>query len=112
MSEPQSFGEYLARFQANTVIDGFGMDVAQHVPCPWCAAADFQVLMPAAGILALDDRPNIDAQMAMDTTCRECGRSGKSLISRGAGSVEFEFVQTDGPDAPEWLTPAPRRLDA
>lgn len=101
MSAPASFQEYLARFHANTQASGFGLDTTSHIPCPFCAAADFLV----ARLLDFEDA------MKRETTCRECGRSGKNLFTYTATAKSFEFVQTSGDDPPSWMTPAPRRVD-
>lgn len=111
MSEPENFDEYTALFYANTVIDGYGIDVTNHLPCPWCAHPDFMLLMPAAGIVPNDKRPNLDRVMSTEHTCSNCGRSGKNLISRGPNGVNYEFVQTGGAPPPDWLVPQPRRVE-
>lgn len=43
-------------------------------------------------------------------TCQECGRTAKAVIKHDASGIAFEFVQTGGPDAPEWLKPKMRRV--
>lgn len=110
MSLPTNKEEYLARFHENMRIEGYGFDVSSVTPCPWCAAPGFMVLHPAWGVVAGDDRPNIDEQMETEQTCPECGRSGRNIVTRTAGGVTAEFVQTGGEDAPEWLGPPPRRV--
>lgn len=107
MSVPTTSEEYLARFHENHRVDGYGVDVHQVIPCPWCAAPDFQTLYPAGGIIT-GDRPDIDTQMETVCTCAECGRSGRALVSRDPGGVSFEYVQTGGDSAPEFLVPPPR----
>lgn len=101
MSEntPQSLDEYNHRYSQNFRVTGFGLDVTNHFPCPFCAAPDWYV------VRLLDfgrDSPNL--------TCRHCGRSGQLQYAElvGGGS-HMRFVQTGGDDAPEWLTPAPQR---
>ena len=101
MRSPQNLQEYLDRFNDNTKITGYGPAVATHLPCPWCAAPDFQRL----GILSTVE------DMKREATCSSCGRSGVNIFSvEEPGNKQFEFVQTGGPDAPEWLTPSPRRV--
>lgn len=99
---PTTVDEYFERFHANQRITGSGMDgVTMHLPCAWCAAPDFCVW------LVMDS----EQAMQQETTCSECGRSGRTIFHvNEPGRQEFEFVQTGGPDAPEWLTPAPRRI--
>ena len=102
MTEPASAQEYTQRFHANQRITGFGIDgVRMHVPCPFCAAPDWLV----HGIL------ETETAMQRDTICQECGRSARALMQRDARGVQFEFVQTGGPDQPDWLTPHMRRVD-
>lgn len=108
MADPANKDEYLALFNENTVIEGFGLDVTMRQPCPFCASPDFLALRPTDGIL--NDAPNIDAQMSADTTCESCGRSAKAIVKRDENGVSFEVVQTGGDDPPEWLTPPMRRV--
>lgn len=110
MSQPTNRDEYLARFHENMRIEGYGFDVSNAVPCPWCAASEFVTLHPAWGIMVGDDRPNIDKQMTTEQTCKECGRSGLHIVVRSPAGVTAELVQTGGEDAPDWLAPAPRRV--
>lgn len=101
---PATVAEYNERFQTNQRVSGHGIDgVTMHIPCPWCAAPGF------AEWLVIDS----ERAMQESTTCTECGRTGHTIFHvNEPGRKEFEFVQTDGPDAPDWLKPAPRRLDA
>jgi hypothetical protein len=100
MAEPKDYDEYLKRLNENTKMEGFGFEVTMTVPCPFCAAPDFQKYL----ILEVEEA------MAKDTTCKECGRSAKAIYHRSPGSTSFEVVQTGGPDQPEWLKPKMRRL--
>jgi hypothetical protein len=100
MVEPRTADEYQQRFQASHRITGYGAEVETHMPCPWCAAPDWQVL------------PIVDVAGALqrEATCVECGRAGRMVFAvNEPGHQEAELVQTGGPDAPGWLTPAPRR---
>lgn len=103
--------EYLAEFHRQAKVEGYGLDVTQHMPCPWCCYPDFMLLRPAAGIAPGDDRATVQEEMATEHRCVRCGRSGKNLIERDEGGVKFEFVQTGGPPPPEWLEPPPRRVE-
>lgn len=107
MSQPATREEYEARFAANQVVDGFGLDVHMVTPCPFCAAPGWATWYPAG---ELAGKPSIDAQMEQNQTCRECGRSARAIITRTAGGVSAEFVQTGGPPSPAWLDPPPRRI--
>lgn len=108
--EPQSMAEYAERFNAAASVAGFGLDVHQIVPCPFCAAPGWAVWYPAG---ELAGKPDIDVQMSAEKTCRECGRSGRAVVDRrGPADVSAEFVQTGGDDPPPWMQPPPRRVSA
>lgn len=93
MPDPVDADEYARLSMERTVIDGFGLDVATHAPCPFCAAAEFMVLMPAAGIVPGDDRPTLHETLATEHTCSECGRSCRAIVEATMGQTTFEFVQ-------------------
>jgi len=100
MAEPKDLAEYNARFAANTKVDGLGLGVKTHVPCPFCAAPGFWCL------------PIMDVEGAMKktATCSECKRSARAIFSRALGGVAFSVVQCGGPEQPAWLEPKMRRL--
>jgi hypothetical protein len=103
MAEPLNALEYLKRFHENQKIDGYGIgNVHVHVPCPFCAAADFVV----------HEMLEVEVAMQKGAVCKECGRGARAVFERRPGMISFEFVQTVGPDQPEWLTPKMRRLPA
>ncbi len=104
---PRDAAEYQARFHANSQVGGYGLEVHQHMPCPFCAAPGWATWY-IAGELA--GKPSLDDQMRAESTCSECGRSGKAIVIRDAHGVSAEFVQTGGDDPPTWLTPPPRRV--
>jgi hypothetical protein len=102
MSEPRNVAEYLARFHANQRIEGYGIQTTTITPCPFCGAPDWMRW------------PILEAQEAMQrgATCLECGRSAKAVFHvNEPGNKQFEFVQTGGPDQPEWFTPKMRRVE-
>lgn len=104
MKEPANRAEYEKRFAQNQKITGYFADTTMHVPCPFCAApgfTDWNIYEMAT----TSDQPMKD-----EKTCKECGRSGKTLIARGLDGVRAEFVQTGGPEPADWLTPKPRRI--
>jgi hypothetical protein len=106
MPEPTSLTEYTDRFEANSEVFGYGIEgVGQRLPCPFCAAPGW------AEWLVIDLATTDYEPMRRERTCAECGRSGRIEVWHGLDSVSSEFVQTGGPDAPEWLRPAPRRVD-
>lgn len=98
--EPKTFDEYNKRFKANQTIEGFGFDTTMVAPCPFCAAAGW------ARWKIMD----MDSTASKSNTCISCGRSAKAIIKRDSSGVGFEFVQTGGPDQPEWLQPKMRRV--
>lgn len=103
MSAPSSLDEYNRRFAANAKVSGYGMDVAQHFPCPFCAAPEWLVIKIMD--LAMDS-----SAMSSARTCKECGRSGRMLLNPTAGGgSSMELVQTGGDDPPPWM-PAIRRV--
>jgi bacterioferritin-associated ferredoxin len=101
MTEPTSLSEYLERFERNQVIDGWGLAVRVHLPCPFCAAPDFLVYRMT----------EVEAAMTHGAMCAACGRSAKALIIRAEGELSLEVVQTSGPDQPVWMVPKMRRLE-
>lgn len=102
MSEPTSQVEYEQRYHQNHKLSGYGVEgVTQHMPCPFCAAPDWLVHR------IIDSRE----AFAQGATCRECGRSARALYSESHGALRFEFVQTLGPDQPDWMTVKMRRLE-
>jgi hypothetical protein len=101
MSEPTSLEDYERRFAANQQIDGYGLEVTSHSPCPFCAAPDWA----SWPILETEE------VMQRESTCRECGRSGRFIFTVNTPDhKQFEFVQTGGADPPAWLQPPPRRI--
>jgi hypothetical protein len=101
MSEPKSLEEFNEKFAKNQRYEGYGLgNVFCHYPCPFCAEPDFAV------VEILQTR----AAFAQGHVCKHCKRGSKALISGGMGSTRFEFVQTEGPDQPEWMRPKMRRV--
>lgn len=99
MSEPQSAEEYVALFSKNQKLTGYGMDVTCHAPCGFCAAPDWLVYK----ILETEEK------MQEGATCSNCQRTGKFIfIVDEPNRKQFQFVQTGGPPAPDWLVPKPR----
>lgn len=102
MTAPTSLEELNARATANIRIEGYGLEVRTVAACPWCGAPDWATW------------PVTDFEykaMQTETTCSECGRSGKIIVTdHGDGSTSAEIVQTGGDDPPDWLAPAPRRV--
>lgn len=100
MSRPNSQEELEQRFAANQKISGHGLDTTMHLPCPFCAAPDFIVYK----ILDSEDA------LVNGAKCGECGRGAAIEFSVNTPSnKQFELVQTEGDDQPDWLTPKIRR---
>jgi len=101
MPEPKNAEEYIHRFHENSKVEGYGMDTAMSVACPFCAAPEFMMYR------ILD----VHEEMTKEHTCKECGRSSKAVFTTDRpGTISFEMVQTGGPDQPEWLVPHMRRV--
>lgn len=90
--------EYEAKFHANEKITGYGMEVTMHMPCPFCAEADFMVFR-------IVDTEEAHKKGAI---CKHCGRGAKAIFKHPVGGIEFEFVQTVGDPIPDYLPPMRR----
>lgn len=103
--EPRSMEELNERTFASMAdaVEGYGADVVTTIPCPWCGSPEFMRLRIT----------HTDEDMATNTTCKRCGRSGMNLVEyqRGGGKTAT-FVQTGGPVAPEWMENPPLRVEA
>jgi hypothetical protein len=99
--EPVSLEEYNRLFAQRTRIDGYGLDVTTVIPCPFCSASDFA----SWRIVSCHE------DMGREATCRECGRSARTLVATDGSATTGELVQTGGPPPPDWLVPTPRRID-
>lgn len=96
---PRNQEEFNARYMANCSVTGYGLEVAQNMACPFCAAPGFMTM------------PIMDATQAMEKggECQECGRAMKAIVVRDDHGVRFEMIQTAGDPAPEWMQPQMRR---
>jgi hypothetical protein len=97
--EPQTLEDYEHVFKLNTKYEGFGLNTALRLPCPFCADVG-----PRAILIV-----EMDIQSQKPSLCSSCGRSWKALINREAGSVRSEFVQVGGP-TPAGFVPKMRRV--
>lgn len=90
--------EYERLVTANTKIEGYGLDVTMHLPCPFCAAPDFMLYKV------------IDANDALraGAVCKSCGRGMKGIVQESSAETTIEMVQTCGNDPPEFLPPMRR----
>lgn len=96
MTTLSSMDELNAATIKNCRIEGFGSATKQILSCPFCAAPDWMRL-PIMG--------DMDTVMEKGAKCSQCQRSAKVLTRRGPGSIRIGFVQTGGPDQPEWFEP-------
>lgn len=118
MPDPGTREEYERLFVENHKTRGYGEETVQSFPCPFCAESDWFEASAADMAHSTDD-----------IHCSECGRSarfiyteaeparatkdrltGETVMTAGRGS-SIELVQTFGPDAPPWMSPAPRRAE-
>jgi hypothetical protein len=86
------------RFKENYRIEGFGLDMTIHSPCPFCGAADFLTYKFW----------KFSQELTKETVCRDCGRGLLGIIKRAQGSIILEVEQTRGDDAPPYI-PIPKR---
>lgn len=101
IAEPANFNEYLTRFHENSTIFGRGLDTGMEMPCPFCAAPHFMRYR------IVDTRE----VLKKGAVCGVCLRGARCIFQTSTCSATlFELVQTSGPDAPDWLVPAPRRI--
>ena len=96
--DPTTLDEYNERYQANTRITGFGVDVATIFPCPGCTAPDW-LRFPVTAAL------NDYADVQEPTTCSACGRTFRFAVEVGDGNVRGGIVQTAGDPIPSYLPP-------
>lgn len=102
-NDPPDKATYERLYHQNTKIDGFGMEVRQVLACPFCCAPGWLTVW-----VIKNGGP--EAAMREGATCGQCGRGSKAIMTRSAGGVSFEFVQTCGEDPPAYLPPM-RRVD-
>lgn len=100
--EPKDMIEFNARYFENYKVSGMGLETKVHLPCLFCAASNF------IEHLILEAMP----KLAAGAVCSKCGRGARAILTpiAGGGGYKAEFVQTEGPDQPDWLEPKMRRL--
>lgn len=85
--------EFEARFAKNQRVEGFGVEgVRIHVPCPFCAGADWIV----HGLV------DVESKYGAGAMCRYCGRGARVLFSKSSNATTLTFVQTYGDDPSPW----------
>ncbi len=100
-SEPTSRGEYERRFAKNHRVSGYGVGgTTVHMPCPFCAAADFIVH------LVVESREAFER----GGVCRDCGRGARAIYTDSpcGSKTAIRFVQTDGDPPSPWVQPMER----
>jgi hypothetical protein len=96
---PQSMDELNAAAAAGMRIEGYGLEVAQIMPCPFCAAPDCLKLIP------YEMAKLGDADYAVTGTCKRCERTVEVRVEHVPGGTQGGFVQVGGDPQPEWLSP-------
>jgi hypothetical protein len=97
---PETYRAFMTRFNENQEIWGTGINnMRMRTPCPFCAAPNFLTFK-------LTD---VRKAMQVPTTCSECKRGCKAVFNIYGRSVDFELVQTSGPDQPFWAKTRMRR---
>ncbi|MFG2056661.1 hypothetical protein ACGFI9_21825 [Micromonospora sp. NPDC048930] len=101
---PTSLQDYLTRFDLNVAVTWAKNPLATvHVPCPWCAAADFAVFDVPPGSSGARD---MIAALSAHHTCLECRRGGRYLITHADPEhrrYHYQVIQTLGDEPPAWL---------
>lgn len=100
MAQPQSKQEYEQRFAENMSLSGYGLDVTQHMPCPFCAAPAFVTYR----IMEMTD------VLSKGAECKECGRAMKIIFETDGQLTVMRMVQTKGDAPPPWVVPMERRF--
>jgi hypothetical protein len=93
MTDPVNIDEYNTRFKSHQWVEGYLEQTTIHLPCPFCAAAEWMAV------------PLLDMRVAMarGAMCVACGRSAKTVFhTSGGNELRFEIVQTGGSDPPDW----------
>lgn len=90
--------EYEAKYKANTELEGFGLDTTVHMPCPACAEPDFLVYRVL----------ETETALSRGAVCVHCGVGVRAVFTHALNGTSFEFVQTAGPELPEYLLPMKR----
>ena len=104
-ASPASMQDLRDRIARHYSLEGAGLSVTQHVPCPFCGAPEFMVS-------ALPEVSHVYQEGAI---CRECSRGMRVRIESvhdtdGAMLAQsMSFEQTVGPEQAEWYVPKMRR---
>lgn len=93
MSDPATLEEYNAKFKRNQKLTGYGFETTSHFPCPACCEADWMICR------VVDTKE----KLIEGAQCKACGRGFKAEFADTPGSIQFEVVQTTGPDMPAYI---------
>ena len=89
--------EYEKRYNDNYRLEGYGLTMLVHSPCPFCAAPDFNVY-------TLD---KMQEATCKETVCRECGRGLRIDYADDGTTLSSRMMQTCGEPGPSYV-PIPR----
>ena len=95
---PVTKEELERRFKENYRIEGFGVDMTIHCPCPFCGAPDFITY----------EFWRVTEELSRERVCKECGRGLRGTIERIQDAITLELEQTCGDDPPPYV-PIPKR---
>lgn len=98
--EPKDLKEYEEKYELSYRTSGHGAGTVLHFPCPFCAAPEWYEVRA-------DQYPTATSPLR----CTECNRSARFTLDVNPrdNTQTVELLQVDGPDAPSYLDPAPRR---
>lgn len=102
-ADPPDLETYNRLFNERQRITGGGPSTRVHLPCPFCAAADW-----ASWTVWPGDPDNVEVAMQRDVRCSACGRGARAISHRSGSGVTFEMVQTAGDDPAPYLPPMRR----
>lgn len=97
MSDPKDLDEYNERCAGNMEIDGYGMDVVTHFPCPGCGAPGW---MDMPIVAAMDDYASIKEP----STCNACGRVFRIDVQESGDLTSMQYVLVSGDDMPDFIS--------
>jgi hypothetical protein len=99
VKDPTNMEEYNHLYMLRTKITGFGIEVMQHLPCPFCAAPEMLTMSPWEMATTWGDHH------VEEHTCDHCGRSIRLTFERTGEGSSIKSEQCGGDPQPEWLEP-------
>ena len=94
MADPATKEDFESLYHSNTSVSGYGVDITQHLPCPFCAAkgwATWRLALPVSKVWAEPKK------------CDACGRTSKLAVTETAFSTSMQLILVDGPDPAPYL---------